>query len=222
MLKIIDKIILNIYGFVFGTKPSAAVNGFVKNLTFVAVGFGTSAILGLTTQILAGRILGPAEYGKYALILAISSFLSLPMVLGITTALTKYSAEKDDFVDRKKIISTSYILFFFSSAISLIILLSFSKLLSHLIGVTVDFFIYAVIFSFILSCYGISISIAQGLKKMKILAVLQVIYGISGIATFLIFVSLNILTFKAILFASSANYFLIFLIATVIFRKYIS
>ena len=222
MKDIFNKIVLNTYRLIFGEEPTSSVNNFAKNLSFVAVGFGVSAILSLITQIIAGRILGPLEYGKYALIQAAAAFLSLPMLVGVTTALTKYSAEKDNFDERKKIISTSYILFVFFSIVSLIILSIFSKIISGIFGMSLELFIYAIVFSFLFSSYTISISIAQGLKEMKILSLLQIIYGISGIVAFFIFIFFKMFSFKAILFASSINYLVVFVLSIVIFRKYFS
>ena len=206
-----DGLLINSYRLIFKEEPTPAFNNFIKSLGFVSLGFGVSAILGLVTQILAGRILGPLEYGKYGFVQAAASFLSLPMVMGITTALVKYGAEKDDFAGRKKIISTSYLLFGCFSLISLIILSVLSRLISGILGMSMEMYIYTVIFSFVYSAYIISIAVAQGLKEMKALSILQIIYGVSGIIAFLLMIFFKFYTFKAILFASILNYFIEFI-----------
>ena len=121
---------LGMYKFIFKEEPSLEVNKFIKNLTFVGMGFGISAVLGLATQIMAGRILGPLEYGKYALIQAISIFLSIPMLVGVSMAMIKHSAEEGNFKEQKNIISTSYLIFLSFSFISLIVLSVFSKIIN--------------------------------------------------------------------------------------------
>ena len=222
MKEVLDKIVLKIYKLVFGEEPTIAVDAFVKNLTFVGMGFGVSAVLGLATMILAGRILGPLEYGKYALIQAVAGFLSIPMLIGINTALIKHSAEKKNFNERKKIISTSYFLFLFFSLLSAIIVFIFSRSISKILGISFELFIYSIIFSFLSSAYLISISIAQGLKEMKTLSVLQVIYGLCGIISFIVFILLKMFSFKAIFYASSINYLVLFVLSIIIFNKYFS
>ncbi len=220
MKNALDKFILVIYKIIFREKPTPAVDNFLKSLSFVGMGFGISAVLGLATQILAGRILGPSEYGKYALIQAVASFLCLPMLMGISTALIKYGAEKDNFDDQKKIISTSYLLFLIFSAVFIAIFLIFSHTISYILNMSFELLVYSVIFSFFFSFYMISISIMQGLKKMKILSILQIIYGISGIVAFLLFIFFKFLSFRAILFSSLINYSIVFIAIIIIFRKY--
>jgi O-antigen/teichoic acid export membrane protein len=222
MRNTINKIINSTYKLFLKEEPAFEVNLFFKNLSLVMLGFGISALLGLVTQILAGRILGPLEYGKYFLIQAVSSFLYLPMLVCINIALTKYGAEENNFDGQKKIISTAYILFLFLSVISFTVLLSFSKIISGIFSISLEFFIYAIILSFLYSSYLISISIAQGLKKMKVLSILQIIYGMIGILAFLFFIYLKIHSFKAIFFASAINYFVVFALSIIIFRNYFS
>jgi O-antigen/teichoic acid export membrane protein len=66
-----------------------------------------------------------------------------------------------------------------------------------------------------------SVSVVQGLKKMKTLSMLQVFYGLGGISAFFIFISMKIMSFKAIFFASSIDYLIVSLLIALIFRKYI-
>ena len=222
MKDIVNKIIHRVYKIFFQQEPSFAVDFFVKNLSFVAMGFGISALLGIMTQIMAGRILGPLECGKYYLIQSTAAFLSLPMLFGISTALTKYGAEKENFEDRKKIISTSYLIFISLSATFLIFFVFFAKPISGILKIPFELYIYSVIFSFLFCSYAMSISIIQGLRKMKILSIFQAIYGLIGILTFLIFLYFKVSSFKAIFFASSINYSIIFILTIFIFKKYFS
>jgi len=222
MKNVIDKIVQNTYRLIFGDEPAITINRFARDLSFVAVGFGISAILGLATQIMAGRILGPLEYGKYSLIQAVSFFISFTMLLGVATALIKYSSEKSNFDDRQRIISTSYLLFIFLAVVSSIFLSIFYNVISSIFGIPAELLIYAIIFSLLASSYTISVAIAQGLKEMKVLSILQIIYGISGFLTFLFLIYLKVFTFQAILLASSINYFIVFVLTAVVFRKYLS
>lgn len=216
----VNKIIFIVYKFILGETPTSVASNFINNLTFAGVGFAISAGLGLIIQVLAGRILGPLEYGKYFLIQSISSFISIFMLCGIPIAMVKYLSEKDDLNNRKAIISTSCLLLLSLSIFFILVLFAFLGVLSGILNTTKELFIYAIIFSLFYSIYTMLISVVQGIKEIKYLSLLQTIYGITGITAFCLFIFFGLYSFKSVFFSSLINYFIVSIFVIIIFRKY--
>lgn len=217
---IVSKITYKLYGTVFKEDPSDNVKVFIKNLWYILVGFGISAIFSFIFQVLSGRILGPEEYGKYTLVQSIAMFIFIPMNLGISTALIKYNAEKEDIIRQKKIISTTYIITLLCSIFFSLFFFLFSDSLSQIFGVSLDIFNLSIIFALFLNLYTLSSSSLRSLHKMKQLSIVQAIYGF-----FLLFLSLTFvyaLSFRIIIFITYASYFLVFLIITSLIYKYLT
>lgn len=61
----------------------------------------------LLGTVLAGRVLGPAEYGKVNVVLALSTFLTIVMVMGFPLAIAKLIAEERDVLVQRRIASTA-------------------------------------------------------------------------------------------------------------------
>ena len=124
---IIIKIIGYFYEQLFHEKVSFEIEKFIKNLSYVGIGTIISSVFGFSYNILAGRWLGPSEYGSFTLIQSVAMFLYIPMLLGFHAALVKYNCEKIDFPRQRSIISTTYILVFLFTLVSIFFYLIFSR-----------------------------------------------------------------------------------------------
>lgn len=76
--------------YIFGHKISRQMKDFLKNLSWSFFGGMIAGIVLFAVNILAGRWLGPNEYGKYSLIVAISFFLVAPMTLGLEVSASRF------------------------------------------------------------------------------------------------------------------------------------
>ncbi len=198
------------YRKVFGEKMTVNIKNFFKNLSYLAIGFIVAKILTGIFNILCGRIIGPAEYGKLTLIISIASFLMIPMFMGIPTGMVKYNAEREDFKRRQEVISTSYILIFSFSLISMVIYFLFKSRISKIFSVKEDIFYLAIIFSIIYAGADLIKSTIQSLHLMKKRATLEVIFGITLLGTFLsLFWFKNSLSFKSAVFSICLAYFIV-------------
>jgi len=100
---------------------SAEMSKFLGNLSWSFLsGFVTLPVLMVVTT-LAGRIMGPTEFGKYSLVLVISQFLVAAEFFGLDTTTVKYLAKAKDFSVQSSIISSNVR---FISGISLTIFLA--------------------------------------------------------------------------------------------------
>jgi O-antigen/teichoic acid export membrane protein len=179
------KLINFLYELVFHERISDEVKSFLKSLSYVAVGTLIASILGFAFNILAGRILGPAEYGKFTLVQSVAMFLYLPMLLGFNTAIVKYSSEKEDFERQSKIISTAYALIIMSTVASAILYLIFASQLSNVFSVSHGLFYLSLVFAVLFVFYTLTTDTLRGLFKMKIFAIFQPIYTAIALFSFL-------------------------------------
>ena len=109
-----------VYRKIFHEEVSFEVEKFIKNLSYVGIGTVIASVFSFTYNVLAGRWLGPSEYGTFTLVQSVAMFLYIPMLLGFHTAMIKYNAEKDDILRQRCIISTTYILVLLFTVVSLL------------------------------------------------------------------------------------------------------
>lgn len=217
----VHKIIGKIYKKVFKEKVTLTIKTFFQNLTYVVLGYGVSAIFIFIFQIIAGRVLGPQEYGKYALIDSTSAFLYIFMTFGISTAAIKYNSEKEDYLRQQKIISSSY---FTTLIISFIFALSFfifSGFFSKIFSIPLIIFRLAIFFAISFALYVLAMDNLSGLHKMKKVAFFRAIYGFLMLFFLAIFLFFNNISFTTVALITSFVYLVIFLLITANIRNYL-
>lgn len=222
MKKFIKESLVNIYEKVFREKITAGTKLFIKNLGYIITGFGISALCIFVFQIIVGRILGPAEYGKYVLVDSMAIFLYILMILGLSTAAVKYTAEKGDYQRQRKIISTSYLMVFVLSLISIFFLFIFSPQLSKLFSISLLIFRLAIIFAFFYALYTLATNTLRGLHQMAKLSIFRAGYGFLVLIVFGIFILTKHISFLAAVFSICFAYLVVFILITINLRQYLS
>lgn len=190
------------YERIFHEQISDEVRQFLRTLSYVAVGMLAGTLLLLAFNVLAGRILGTSEYGHYTLVESIAMFLYIPMLLGFSSGIIKYSAEKDEFGRQSRIISTGFILILASTIVSTAFIFAFSSQLSGIFSISREFFYLPIIFAISLALFTITTNTLRGLHKMLIFTVFRVVQGVILLAAFLGLVFLpHLLSFKSAVIA---------------------
>ncbi len=220
MENLIDKITSNFYKLIFKEEVSSGTKIFIKNIWHVAIGFGFYIIFGFISQILAGRILGPAEYGKYALIQSIAMFLCISMDCGVNTALIKYNAEKEIFERQRKILSSSFLITFIFSSVSVLLFFVFADKLSKFFGVSSVFLLLAVFFALFYNLYNLAVSALRSLHQMKKFSISQAIYGFTTLGLLLVFIFYKFFSFKALVYTNYIASLIIFFLIIFSLRKF--
>ena len=187
IFRIFIKIITFSYERIFHEKMSDEVKKFFKNLSYVGFGAIIATIFSFTFNILAGRILGPSGYGEFTLVQSVTMFLYIPMLMGFSTAMIKYNSEKEEYNRQRSIISTTYILIFIFTIVSIIIYYLFQSQISNIFSVSEEFIYLAVVFAVLFVFYTLTTSTLRGLHEMKKYAIFQPIYSIIFLSSFLIF-----------------------------------
>lgn len=215
-----ENIVFTIYGKIFHEEISSEISQLVKNLFCVGAGTIVGTLFIFIFNVLAGRFMGPAEYGKFTLVNSISLFLFLPMLMGTSISMVKYNAEKEDFYRQQNIISTTYILSSTFTSISLCFYYLLSVKISELLSIPIGFFYLAIYLSLSYAFYQLTISTLQSLNKMKLFSILKIVYGVFTLGFFLILIYLKYFSFNFIVISMGFSYILTGLIIIINVRKY--
>ena len=78
---------------VFGHAMSDEMRKFLGNLSWSFFGGIIAAGIMFAVNILAGRWLGPEEYGKYHIVLALGQVFVIPMLMGMNTSAAYHIAK---------------------------------------------------------------------------------------------------------------------------------
>jgi len=215
-----DRILPQIYERVIGEKTSVEINHFFRNIIYVSIGTFLGSGCFFIFNISAGRILGPTQYGKFALINSIAMFMSVPMIFGISTSMVKYNSEKKDISRGKKIISTSYILLSIFTAISLCIYYLFSNMIADYFLTSNELIYLSMIFAFSYVLNTISIDTLRGLHELKIVSIIRSAFGIILLLSLAITVLFGNFSLKTMLGSTYVAYLLTSLLTLPLVYKY--
>jgi O-antigen/teichoic acid export membrane protein len=191
-----------IYKRIFNEGITPEVAKFLKNLRYIGVGSAIGALFSLIFQTQTGRILGPALYGEYTLVESVSTFLSIPMLVGITSGSIRCSAATSDKATQSSIISTTFSFFLTFCPPSIMFLLLFSQNLSKIFLVSIDIYYLAIFFAAFTTLFTIATDILRGLFQMKKLAVIRAIYPLCLLLGFIVAVELNFISINPAIFAT--------------------
>jgi O-antigen/teichoic acid export membrane protein len=151
----------------FGHKMSQEMKQFLGNLSW-SVSSGVIAV-GISTVVttLAGRFMGPEEYGKYSLLLVVYQFLVIFIFLGIDITSVKYIAKAKDFFQKKKIVSSFGIFIALSLGIVCILSVLTFPLIRKLYSVNLIFLLAGLSYTIFVSIKTAFDLFTRGLEDFK-------------------------------------------------------
>lgn len=211
-----------IYRKIFHEEVSSEVEKFIINLSYVGTGVIIASVFSFSYNILAGRLLGPSEYGSFTLVQSVAMFLYIPMLLGFHTALVKYNAEKIDFHRQKSIISTTYILVFLFTIVSILVYMTFSKEIMAIFSISGEIFYYAVMFAVLYVFYTLTTETLRSLHMIGAYSRLKPIFSMILFSSFLVSIYFfNELSFKTPLLSMLSAYGVTGGIVLAVIRKFL-
>ena len=92
---------------IFASPMSGEMKTFLNYLSWSFFASVVATPIMMIVATLAGRFMGPTEYGKYNLVLIVNQFLVIFVFFGLDTTSVKYIAKAKTFLERKKEISTT-------------------------------------------------------------------------------------------------------------------
>lgn len=213
--------ISTVYRKMYNEEMSGDVKHFITNIGYVGVGIIVSTFFSFMFNILSGRIFGPTEYGKFVLVQSIAMFLQIPMLLGIPTAMVKYTSENKDIDRQRTVISTSYILvsicvFFFT-----IIYYIYSKQISEIFSIAEESFKLAIIFAHLFIFSFITTNTLRGVNEIKKYSKIKSIYGLLQLLPLILFIYLTHISYTSIVYSILISDALIGLLTFQSIKRYI-
>lgn len=199
---------------------SNEIKNFLQNVSYVGIGVFIGTFFSFTFNLLNGRILGPTGYGEFSLVQSIGSFLYIPMMMGYSSAIVKYSAEKDNLDRQRTVISTTYILVFILMTASILIYLLIPQDILKYFSISKEIFNLSIVFAVLFVTYTLTTSTLKGLHEIKKYAMLTPIYSFVLLLVFLFFVSINFISYSSALISMFIAYIISIIVTLIFVRKY--
>jgi len=172
---------------IFGHEMSPMMDNFLKSLSWSFVGIIISAGLFAIINILAGRLLGPQGYGKYNLVIALCSILSIPIVLGLDVTSVKFISGSSSESEKKQYLSNSFWIVCLSSSLFFLILITFSSLIRNFLGGSKNYVLLIVFFSIAVSFKSLFDSFIKSFYLFKFQAIAKIIEAVLVTLSFVMF-----------------------------------
>lgn len=168
---------------VFGHAMSDEMRKFLGNLSWSFFGGIVAAGIMFSVNILAGRWLGPEEYGRYSLVIALASILWLFMSFGLDVSSMHFLSKKTQKKEKKYLMSSTILIVCFFSILSSVVLLYFLSSFSSVFHLEKTLLVvavfYAVCFSLrtLLDCFlrGTGLFLFQ--SRIKIFEALIILFS---------------------------------------------
>jgi O-antigen/teichoic acid export membrane protein len=140
----------------------------------------------LLVNTLAGRLMGPTEYGKYNLLLIINQFLIIFIFFGLDTTIVKYISKATSFKSKKMIISTISI---FNIIILLVVMFFISLIYLYQINLPNNYSLFMIIlgiYTFSISIKSLFDLINRGLENFRRQSLAKIVETIVVLLSFLL------------------------------------
>lgn len=170
---------------IFGYAMSDEMRKFLGNLSWSFFGGIIAAGIMFVVNILAGRWLGPEEYGEYNLTFLVAQVFSIPMILGMDVAAAR--AVSIAGVNKKKnsqIISGSIFVVLGSIVVTVPILFFCRDRVSDFFSATLNIVFVAMLLAISITLKAFFDGAVRGLHLFRFQAMVRTIEGIAGMTIF--------------------------------------
>lgn len=153
---------------------------FLQGFTWIGLLYSLAKASTLLTQMVAGRILGPQQFGKANLVVAAAAFLQIAPMLGFPLALSKFPSAEPSEERRRLLISTTLSVFALWAFLCLAAFMLGHRLLATTLRVPDETLVYAIIFAFCTAVYIVVSSPLLGLRRFAQRGIAEIVYGLSA------------------------------------------
>lgn len=159
-------------------RPARA--GILSGLGWIGLLYTTAKASTLLTQFLAGRLLGPAEYGRANLAVAAAAYLQIFPMLGFPLATSKLISEEQDEERRRRLVSTALASFLAWTVLCLPLMAAAHRLLENALGLPPSLFILSVLLAAATALSQVLASPLLGLKRFAQRGLVETVYGLGA------------------------------------------
>ncbi|HXS99797.1 MAG TPA: oligosaccharide flippase family protein [Elusimicrobiota bacterium] len=187
------------------------------------IGFFFTAARGSTllTQLLAGRVLGPAEYGRANLVVAAAAYLQIIPMLGFPIATSKLIAEEHDEARRARLVSTSLASFAAWAILSLPLMALAHHWLARAMNLPSELFALSALLASATALSQVLASPLLGLKRFAHRGLVETVYGFSAPVLLVAFVLAFGADYRSMILAFSVSLLLSSAYALWTLRRYL-
>lgn len=214
------KTLENIHERLFKHAMSPTMRDFLVHLAWSFLGIVFSGIILFVINILAGRLLGPEEYGKYNLVLVIANILIIPILLGMDTTSIKYISENVAEKVKERYLSNSFWLVVSTSSIFILLFFLFADGVSQYFGINKEILAVALIYAVITSFKNLLDGFIRGFHFFKFQSIAKAVEGIVALTIFsVLFLFLNQYNYESYIAVMTLGFFVVSLIYFFKIRK---
>lgn len=174
--------IQELYSFFFISYSSSMKQSRVTGAISLSLAQAVVLLLGYVTHLWIGRILGPAPYGIYGIVLSVQTIFGLLITLGVPAAVSRFVAQHEDSAQPilRKALGVQTVV-----AITVaLITLAISPLLSRLLGdnALLPYLAFVAPIIFFQAFYPVFVQFLSGLHRFHKQASLTTLYAIAKLA----------------------------------------
>lgn len=175
----VSRIFNHIHRALFHADPGKGTEAFFKNVSYTGMGAVGSTIFLFAVNAVAVRVLGPAEYGKYILLLSVSNFMIIPMVMGLEVSLMKYLPEKRHDARGRAVTSvTAFWVMMLAIFVTSVFIYMFKDYLAAWFAVPLSLFAWAFAYSISAALKAFGDGVLKGLHQFNRQAIIAPLYSI--------------------------------------------
>ncbi|MBI5245391.1 MAG: oligosaccharide flippase family protein [Elusimicrobia bacterium] len=175
----------------------------LRGFSWIAFFFAAARALVLLTQFLAAHFLGPEQYGKAHLLIAVASISQILPMLGFPLALARHGAAQETEAGRQRVVSTALTVFMLWAAVCGAVFWPISTWLAERFGLGGEGWTLAL--GFATAVYQVTASSLQGLGKFKHRGEVEAIYGIVSAAALCLLLLSGRRNFQMLIFSFIAG-----------------
>ncbi len=177
-----------IHQWLFQQPLSKEMLSFINNLSWSFFGGIISAAIIFIVNIIAGRILGPDQYGQYSLVMALSAIFVILMTWGLDTAIVFYVARNNISTVKKQYRGNVLLLYgILSFSVVIFLYLIKTKLILWFKAPSIVIY-WAIIFALFYSLKNIADAFIKSAHQFRFQSFLRILAAIVILLTFGLFV----------------------------------
>lgn len=152
----------------------------LSGLGWIGVLYGTARVSTFLAQLLAGRLLGPVEYGRANLVIAAAAYLQIIPMLGFPLATSKLIAEESDEGRRARLVSTALASFLAWTVLCLPLMAAAHHWLERAMRLPAELFVLSALLATATALSQVLSSPLLGLKRFAHRGLVESVYGLAA------------------------------------------
>jgi O-antigen/teichoic acid export membrane protein len=161
------------YRFVSGEEPTARVRKALQQFPIYAVGTVIARVLSFLAQLYVARRLGPAQFGRFSLCLAIATLLTIPMQASWGTAFVRFAVVRMPGSSPWPMLRAAMVLTTLSSGVVVLLALMAAPLLTSVLDVSASTYLLGVATAVTTTVWLFAKSSCQGLQAWNRLVMIE-------------------------------------------------